>query len=67
MTSRHTHPAFVVTAVVDLATCAQDSIRYETEQLSVLEDKIRGGWAGQMIGVSFGEPTEFRYLSYNFV
>jgi hypothetical protein len=30
--------------------------------LSVLEDKIRGGWAGQMIGVSFGEPTEFRYL-----
>ncbi len=27
-----------------------------------LEDKIRGGWAGQMIGVSFGAPTEFRYL-----
>jgi hypothetical protein len=28
---------------------------------SVLEDKIRGGWAGQMIGVSFGAPTEFRF------
>ncbi len=27
---------------------------------AVLEDKIRGGWAGQMIGVSFGAPTEFR-------
>jgi hypothetical protein len=25
-----------------------------------LEDKVRGGWAGQMIGVSFGAPTEFR-------
>jgi hypothetical protein len=25
----------------------------------VLEDKIRGGWAGQMIGVSYGAPTEF--------
>ncbi len=25
-----------------------------------LEDKIRGGWAGQMIGVSYGAPTEFR-------
>jgi ADP-ribosylglycohydrolase len=25
----------------------------------VLMDKIRGGWAGQMIGVSFGAPTEF--------
>jgi hypothetical protein len=30
--------------------------------VSRLEDKIRGGWAGQMIGVSFGAPTEFRYL-----
>lgn len=25
-----------------------------------LENKIRGGWAGQMIGVSYGAPTEFR-------
>ncbi len=25
-----------------------------------LHDKIAGGWAGQMIGVSFGAPTEFR-------
>jgi hypothetical protein len=29
---------------------------------AVLEDKVRGGWAGQMIGVSFGAPTEFRFL-----
>src|SRR5690606_36019300 len=29
--------------------------------LSVLKDKIKGGWAGQTIGVSFGGPTEFRY------
>jgi hypothetical protein len=27
---------------------------------SALHDKIAGGWAGQMIGVSFGAPTEFR-------
>lgn len=26
---------------------------------AALLDKIRGGWAGQMIGVSFGAPTEF--------
>ncbi len=25
-----------------------------------LSDKIRGGWAGKMIGVSYGAPTEFR-------
>jgi hypothetical protein len=31
--------------------------------LADLRDKIEGGWAGQMIGVSFGAPTEFRYLN----
>src|SRR5512143_2587414 len=28
--------------------------------LAELRDRIEGGWAGQMIGVSFGAPTEFR-------
>ena len=26
-----------------------------------LQDKIKGGWAGQTIGVTFGGPMEFRY------
>ena len=26
-----------------------------------LRDKIAGGWAGKMIGVTYGAPTEFRY------
>ncbi len=30
--------------------------------VSVLRDKIEGGWAGQMIGVSYGAPTEFKSL-----
>lgn len=29
--------------------------------VEALRDKIAGGWAGQMIGVSYGAPTEFRY------
>ena len=28
---------------------------------STLLDKIKGGWAGQTIGVTFGGPVEFRY------
>ncbi|HCC70794.1 MAG TPA: hypothetical protein DEQ09_06555 [Bacteroidales bacterium] len=28
-----------------------------------LLDKVKGGWAGQAIGVTYGGPTEFRYLS----
>jgi hypothetical protein len=27
----------------------------------ILQDKIKGGWAGQTIGVTFGGPIEFRY------
>lgn len=32
-----------------------------TMPLRRLADKVRGGWAGQTIGVSFGSYTEFRY------
>ena len=28
---------------------------------AVLRDKIKGGWAGQTIGCTFGGPTEFRF------
>src|SRR5664279_2427196 len=40
------------------------SVNAETRHLSrdELRDKIQGGWAGQMIGVSFGAPTEFRTM-----
>ncbi|MCG8581052.1 MAG: ADP-ribosylglycohydrolase family protein, partial [Bacteroidales bacterium] len=27
-----------------------------------LLNKVKGGWAGQVIGVTYGGPTEFRYL-----
>ena len=37
---------------------AQARVTLTTE---VLRDKIKGGWAGQTIGVTFGGPTEFRY------
>lgn len=30
-----------------------------TIPIEVLKDKIAGGWAGKMIGVSYGGPTEF--------
>jgi hypothetical protein len=32
-----------------------------TIPLEELKDKIKGGWAGQTIGVTFGGPTEFQY------
>lgn len=35
-----------------------EKVRFTQEQLM---NKIKGGWAGQAIGVSYGAPTEFRY------
>ena len=45
-----------------LLVYAPGASQNKTRRLSqaVLKDKIRGGWAGQMIGVSFGAPTEFK-------
>lgn len=32
-----------------------------TMSVEKLKDKIKGGWAGQTIGVTYGGPTEFKY------
>ena len=44
------------------AFCCAHTVAAETRRLArdQLLDKIKGGWAGQMIGVSFGAPTEFK-------
>src|SRR3954451_10549322 len=33
----------------------------QTISKALLKDKIKGGWAGQTIGVTFGGPYEFRF------
>jgi hypothetical protein len=63
----HTAAALILpTLLILLATAttafAQSTATTRTISLSELRDRIRGGWAGQMIGVSYGAPTEFRYL-----
>ena len=50
---------FTAFFLVALCAAAQPSTR--TISLTELRDRIAGGWAGQMIGVSYGAPTEFRY------
>ncbi|MFB3827600.1 MAG: ADP-ribosylglycohydrolase family protein [Bryobacteraceae bacterium] len=48
----------IVLFLMAAAACAAPPAREISK--SALRDKIAGGWAGQMIGVSFGAPTEFR-------
>jgi len=44
-------------------SCKNGSDEFRTISSEVLKDKIAGGWAGKMIGVTYGAPTEFRALS----
>lgn len=46
----------IICAIV--TTHAQKTITLTKEEL---QDKIKGGWAGQTIGVTFGGPYEFRF------
>jgi hypothetical protein len=56
---------FLITSLIlscqtrhDVSSGIPDSI---TLTKADLLDKIKGGWAGQMIGVTYGAPTEFKY------
>jgi hypothetical protein len=62
MTKRTTSYAIGMLALSLGTGCLFNSQAAETRRLSRAEllDKIRGGWAGQMIGVAYGAPTEFR-------
>lgn len=41
-------------------SCKNSSNEFRTIKPEVLKDKIAGGWAGKMIGVTYGAPTEFK-------
>jgi hypothetical protein len=43
---------------IAIAAYAQSVVRMP---MAEFRDRVKGGWAGQMIGVSYGAPTEFRF------
>jgi ADP-ribosylglycohydrolase len=51
--------------ILTLLLFASTLVLAQTKTISiskdVLKDKIKGGWAGQTIGVTFGGPYEFRF------
>ena len=50
---------FSLTLTILLNGCQSDE--YKIISIDDLRNKIAGGWAGKMIGVSYGGPTEFEY------
>jgi len=60
---KKTQMMLCLAAIIIAATaCKSSSDEYRTIKPEVLRDKIAGGWAGKMIGVTYGAPTEFRAL-----
>ncbi len=49
---------FALTVI--LVSCNDSGKEIKTIKPEVLKDKIAGGWAGKMVGVTYGAPTEFR-------
>lgn len=47
--------------IISFVCCIYARSQAVTLQSQVLKDKIKGGWAGQTIGVTFGGPYEFRF------
>jgi len=57
----------LIIVTTSLAACSQDGNKeFRTIKKDVLKDKIAGGWAGKMIGVTYGAPTEFHALQRTF-
>lgn len=52
--------ATLLTFVLQLSFVAE-STNFITISKATLADKIKGGWAGQVIGCSYGGHTEFKY------
>ena len=53
---------FVAAGLMLLAGMAVSAAPHKVKMSKdVLLDKIKGGWAGQTIGCTYGGPTEFRY------
>ena len=50
----------ISTIMIIMASCNNSANEYRNISPDVLKDKIAGGWAGKMVGVTYGAPTEFR-------
>jgi hypothetical protein len=53
--------ALIVTFLTAIMGCDMKPRGQAEISIEVLKDKIAGGWAGKMIGVAYGGPTEFQY------
>jgi hypothetical protein len=65
-TMKTTATAIYILLLLLLTSCGNREAQFKTIEPEVLKDKIAGGWAGKMIGVTYGAPTEFRARAATF-
>jgi len=56
--------SIIIVLLLPLVFSFCGSSKIETKEITIaqLKDKIAGGWAGKMVGVSYGAKSEFKYL-----
>ncbi|MBL0152400.1 MAG: ADP-ribosylglycohydrolase family protein [Chitinophagaceae bacterium] len=59
---RRNTPQIVLVAISIMICTALHAQKTVTISTKALRDKIAGGWAGKMIGVTYGAPSEFHFL-----
>ena len=50
----------ILSLILFATSCKNSTEGFRSIKPEILKDKIAGGWAGKMIGVTYGAPTEFR-------
>jgi len=51
----------VLVMLLAFSSCDKPSEQYRKIRVSDYLDKMKAGWVGQMVGVGWGGPTEFKY------
>ncbi len=57
----------ILSLILFATSCKNSTEGFRSIKPEILKDKIAGGWAGKMIGVTYGAPTEFRAQSKIFM
>ena len=50
----------ITVCLINLASCTSET-KYRKISVNEFRDKLKAGWLGQIAGVSWGAPTEFRW------
>jgi hypothetical protein len=53
--------ALLLLGLIVITSCSQPTKKFRKIKVSDYVDKMKAGWVGQMVGVGWGAPTEFRW------